>query len=319
MNKYVRQAHGANKGATCARCSKSKNAQELQQHIHEGKVMYCKQKNIEGVECGGPVKPNITFFGEALPKEFFEAVERIEDPYLTGKEKEVLVDFTKGMKDQLDKMREELAETIPVTVAEIEQKKIDDQRKKEEKEKKEAEEAAEAKRLEEEEAKRPKKKKFQGGGCDLMIVIGTALAVMPFNSTVHKAKNGCPKILMNLENTDQEGFDFQDIENHPGRLFIKGYCDETVSKLIKDIGWAKEFIELDKPLMEKSGHFDDFIKKGQGNGKLPLPKNPAAARGARAPISPQSKKAVAAAPATKAAVGKRSASKNSRSGSRGKR
>ena len=50
-----------------------------------------------------------------MPKEFFEAVERIEDPYLTGKEKEVLVDFTSGMKDQLDKIREELSESIPVT------------------------------------------------------------------------------------------------------------------------------------------------------------------------------------------------------------
>ena len=142
--------------------------------------------------------------------------------------------------------------------------------------------------MEEEEAKKPKVKKFKGGGCDLMIVIGTALAVMPFNSTVHKAKNGCPKILLNLENTEKEGFDFQDIENHPGRLFIKGYCDETVCKLIKDIGWTKEFIELDEQLMKKSGHFDDVLSKN-GNAKLPLPKNPAS-KGSKAPISPQSKK-----------------------------
>jgi len=65
-----------------------------------------------------------------------------------------------------------------------------------------------------------------------MIVMGTALAVMPFNSTVHKAKNGCPKVLFNLENTEENGFDFQNIAEHPGRLFVKGYCDETVCKLI---------------------------------------------------------------------------------------
>jgi NAD-dependent SIR2 family protein deacetylase len=49
---------------------------------------------------------------------------------------------------------------------------------------------------------------FEDGGCDLMIVIGTALAVFPFCATVHQAPKGTPTVLINLHNTDSEGFDF---------------------------------------------------------------------------------------------------------------
>jgi NAD-dependent SIR2 family protein deacetylase len=34
------------------------------------KILYCSDD-----ECKGPVKPNIVFFGEQLPKEFFKAIE----------------------------------------------------------------------------------------------------------------------------------------------------------------------------------------------------------------------------------------------------
>lgn len=57
-------------------------------------------------ECQGPVKPDITFFGEQLPSSFFEAWEKMDD------------------------------------------------------------------------------NESSDGGCDLMIVIGTALAVCPFNMSI---------------------------------------------------------------------------------------------------------------------------------------
>lgn len=41
---------------------------------------------------------------------------------------------------------------------------------------------------------------------DLLIVVGTALAVAPFNTIVDKLK--CPQVLVNLTNTDAAGFDF---------------------------------------------------------------------------------------------------------------
>ena len=65
--------------------------------------MRCKNK-VDGNVCNGPVKPNITFFGEALPKEFFDAVDKIEDPDKEDNDGHPLVDFTSGMKDELDKI-----------------------------------------------------------------------------------------------------------------------------------------------------------------------------------------------------------------------
>lgn len=96
-------------------------------------------------------------------------------------------------------------------------------------------------------------KKFLDGGCDLMIIIGTSLTLKPFNRTVEKAKKGCPKVLINLENTDFSGFDFEDLEKNPGRLFLKGNCDEIICKLMKDIGWSTQFYNLDSKIMDKFG------------------------------------------------------------------
>jgi len=41
--------------------------------------------------------------------------------------------------------------------------------------------------------------KYSDGGCDLMIVIGTALAVGPFNQSVNKIKDRTPCVLFNME------------------------------------------------------------------------------------------------------------------------
>lgn len=45
---------------------------ELLQGIKDSKVVYCKH-------CEGPVKPNITFFGEALPQEFCEEMGKVNN------------------------------------------------------------------------------------------------------------------------------------------------------------------------------------------------------------------------------------------------
>ena len=69
---------------------------------------------------------------------------------------------------------------------------------------------------------------FEDGGCDLMIVIGTALAVFPFSGTVSQAEKECPKVLINLNNTATEGYDFEDLANFPERLYLEGKCDDTI-------------------------------------------------------------------------------------------
>merc|ERR1719231_1907901 len=117
------QAHGANFGATCAKCGIKCDRATLEQKVTAGEVYYC-------AECGGPVKPDITFFGEALPEKFGEASE------------------------DLDKT-------------------------------------------------------------DLLIVIGTALAVSPFNMCVYQVKEECPKVLINMTNTAENGFDFDDEKEFP--------------------------------------------------------------------------------------------------------
>ena len=140
----------------------------------EGKPI--KQKVDKGI-CNGPVKPEIVFFGEPLPKKFHWGWDRIRNkpmfppPTLDG--------------------------VVPPL--------------------------------------------FEDGGCDLMIVIGTALAVFPFSATVSMAEENCPRVLINLENTIASGFDFEDLYKYPSYLFLKGRCDEVIHQLVNDVGWSEEF------------------------------------------------------------------------------
>jgi len=77
---------------------------------------------------------------------------------------------------------------------------------------------------------------------DLVIVMGTALAVAPFNSLIEMAPKHVPKVLINRENTKKySGYDFEDT---PGRNFLQGDCDDIVQKLIRDVGWEPMFKEL---------------------------------------------------------------------------
>jgi len=77
---------------------------------------------------------------------------------------------------------------------------------------------------------------------DLLIVIGTALAVHPFASIVDviTKKDKCESVLINMENTATHGYDFDNAKKYPERLFIKGPCDETVKRIAKDLGWEDD-------------------------------------------------------------------------------
>ena len=53
-------------------------------------------------------------------------------------------------------------------------------------------------------------------GCDLMFVIGTALAVIPFSFVLSCPKKGTHMVLINLTNTDETaGTDFTDAYEEP--------------------------------------------------------------------------------------------------------
>jgi NAD-dependent histone deacetylase SIR2 len=130
-------------------------------------------KTFDGV-CDGPVKPNIVFFGESLPKEFHEAWQKIRNYKLY----EVTL---------FDKPK-------PIS---------------------------------------------EDGGCDLMIIVGTALAVTPFSCTVDQPHNDdCPRVLINLTNPKESGYDFEDILDHPERLFLQGKCDDVINKIVEEVGWS---------------------------------------------------------------------------------
>ena len=74
-----------------------------------------------------------------------------------------------------------------------------------------------------------------------MIVMGTALAVAPFNHVVRLVD--CPQVLINLENTKAHGFDFEDQEKKPHRLFWQGKCDEVIVEIAKHCGWNDDLQE----------------------------------------------------------------------------
>lgn len=64
--------------------------------------------------------------------------------------------------------------------------------------------------------------------CDLLLVIGTSLAVKPFNSIIDEVKESCPKVLINLENTNNYSYNFNNTIQHPERLWLQGKCDDVI-------------------------------------------------------------------------------------------
>ncbi|ETN75039.1 transcriptional regulator, Sir2 family [Necator americanus] len=60
-------AHGSHRTSTCLRCHKKYDLQWLTEHLKDKECLVPKCDKCEGV-----VKPDITFFGENLPKRFFQ-------------------------------------------------------------------------------------------------------------------------------------------------------------------------------------------------------------------------------------------------------
>lgn len=62
-SKYLMEAHGHTRTAHCASCRKEGDVELLRKELEAGNVLRC--------ECKGPIKPDIIFFGEALPASFY--------------------------------------------------------------------------------------------------------------------------------------------------------------------------------------------------------------------------------------------------------
>ena len=81
-------------------------------------------------------------------------------------------------------------------------------------------------------------------GTDLLIIIGIALAVGPFNQIVNTINDAIPKFLINMENTAYSGYEFDDKDAYPNRILIKGKCDEVIHDICSQLGWIKDMEEL---------------------------------------------------------------------------
>lgn len=78
---------------------------------------------------------------------------------------------------------------------------------------------------------------------DLCLIMGTALAVAPFNMIPKLVPLRVPKVLFNMQNTKETGrIDFT--EPNRKRLFVQGKCDETIRKLAVDCGWEADFDQV---------------------------------------------------------------------------
>ncbi|CAF3150915.1 unnamed protein product [Rotaria socialis] len=84
---------------------------------------------------------------------------------------------------------------------------------------------------------------------DFLIIIGTSLAVAPFNGLISRVNKNCPRLLINMEEVGQVNpfwnpFGSALMFNSPTNrrdVFHKSSCDEGVVELAKLLGWERDF------------------------------------------------------------------------------
>ena len=67
-DEQVIHAHGRTGNAVCAVCGEPSSTEAMMEHFASGKVLWCAMCTAKGEK--GPVKPNVVFFNEGLPKVF---------------------------------------------------------------------------------------------------------------------------------------------------------------------------------------------------------------------------------------------------------
>lgn len=74
--------------------------------------------------------------------------------------------------------------------------------------------------------------------CDLLLIMGTSLAVNPFATLINKVKKTVPRVLLNREVVEQFEH-FKDDTNYRD-VVACGDCDSSVLKMQEMIGWTKK-------------------------------------------------------------------------------
>eukprot|EP01006_Ploeotia_vitrea_P053446 TRINITY_DN67790_c0_g12_i1.p1 TRINITY_DN67790_c0_g12~~TRINITY_DN67790_c0_g12_i1.p1 ORF type:complete len:359 (-),score=28.76 TRINITY_DN67790_c0_g12_i1:141-1217(-) len=90
--------------------------------------------------------------------------------------------------------------------------------------------------------------------CDLLVVLGTSLAVEPVQSLVTQVNNKCTRIVVNndtevLQNIKEHMTEYQEPSDSDLDWFVCGDCHTIVEELVKLAGWQDEF----KQVKEKIG------------------------------------------------------------------
>lgn len=85
------------------------------------------------------------------------------------------------------------------------------------------------------------------GSADLLIILGTSLAVSPFNTLTELVSPTTPRVLINNESVGANVGLVHDQE--PGLVnyrdvFLRGTCDEQVTSLCEWLGWSEELKDL---------------------------------------------------------------------------
>ena len=212
LERKVRHAYGANTGAVCSKCGDEADGEELAKNIKSGQVMRCK-------ECEGPIKPKIIFYGEKLDNNFTDVWDFLEDEAM-GSLRQAMKASVLKMKNDLEKIRQEIR-----NVGEDEADKKDF--------------------VPDVLHNYPEPELVDGGGCDLLLILGPSMNQQPFCQIAGKTTKGCPQVYINTQNNIfNPCYDFHDLKNHPNRLFLQGKPEDVLSQLIKDIEWEKEYEEM---------------------------------------------------------------------------
>ena len=94
--------------------------------------------------------------------------------------------------------------------------------------------------------------------CDLLIVLGTSLAVSPFNTLVAKTKPGVPRIYINKTKPGKVEGVFgwllslsTDVSfSRENDLYLQGYCDDIVLQICKDSNWSDDLSQIQVQSLE---------------------------------------------------------------------
>ncbi|XP_070576746.1 NAD-dependent protein deacetylase sirtuin-2-like isoform X2 [Ptychodera flava] len=110
--------------------------------------------------------------------------------------------------------------------------------------------------------------------CDMLMIMGTSLAVQPFASLVNRVKDDCPRLLINKEKCGQtdplmqfmglgRGLDF-DAPNNNRDVAYEGDCDDGCFKLAELLGWKDELKTL---VSKEQGKLASEAKKKESTDK----------------------------------------------------